>query len=50
MGAELVLNFNWDFLDVSEVIGEQSKGMDSLMGELVLLFHVSLVLDLYYAL
>ena len=44
--AEMILNFNWNFLGLSEIIGEKSKSMDSLMGELILLRHIFLVLDL----
>ena len=46
MGAELILYFDGDFLDILEVIGEDSKGMDSLMSELILLLHIVLVLNL----
>ena len=50
VGAEMILDFNWNFLGLSEIIGEESKSMDSLMGELILLRHIFLVLDLDYAL
>ena len=42
----MILNFNRNFLGLSEIIGEKSKSMDSLMGELILLRIIFLVLDL----
>ena len=50
MGTELILYFDGYFLDILEVIGKDSKGMDSLMSELILLLHIVLVLNLNDAL